>query len=354
MWEQIVSCTAIPEVAFCIPWFGGAPLPIYWYGILASIGIFVGAFYAAKHVEKEGDDPELVWDALLWVLIAGLIGARLWYVLAEVMGGSTDYSFARPLEIINPRGGGMNIFGGAVGGLIAMYIYSRVRKIDGWLLADAGLMGLLLGQAIGRVGNFINQELYGPPTGSPWFGMLVRADNRLPEFTNLPAETRFHPTMIYELIWLLISFGVLFYIFRRYQDRMVRGILTGSYLILFGIGRFIMEFWRPDQPTFNIPSLGMDVSFSRIAAMLAVVAGIVVLLDRLGYMRIPFIARPQTRKQRLQAYQDILTNRRRQERAAERDKQREARRKARQERSAERNGEPVATTTTDTPSGEAQ
>src|SRR5438477_12860673 len=89
MWQQIGQSSAPARVAFCIPWFGGNPLPIYWYGILASLGIFVGAFYASKHIEWEGEDPEIVWDALLWVLVAGLIGARLWYVIAEVLGGSS-------------------------------------------------------------------------------------------------------------------------------------------------------------------------------------------------------------------------------------------------------------------------
>lgn len=334
MWQELATCSAAPEVAFCIPWFGGTPLPIYWYGILASVGIFVGGFYAAKHIEWEGEDPEVVWDALLWVLLAGIVGARLWYVVSEILGGSTAYSLSRPLDIINPRGGGMNIFGAAVFGIIAMIIYARIRKIDGWMFTDAGLMGLLLGQGIGRIGNFINQELYGPPTGSNWFGMLVRPENRLAQFADFPAETRFHPTMIYEMVWLFVTFAVLYILFRRYQDRIVHGVFTGAYLILAGLGRFIMEFWRPDQPTFSLPNLGMEVSYSRVLAMLYVVVGIVILLDRLGYMRIPFIRRPQTIKQRQQTYQEILAQRRRHARASEREKMREQRRKEREARAA--------------------
>jgi phosphatidylglycerol---prolipoprotein diacylglyceryl transferase len=335
MWEQIVTCSAAREVAFCIPWFGGTTLPIFWYGILASIGIFTGAFYAAKHIDKEGQDPEIVWDALLWVLIAALIGARLWYVLAEVLGGSTAYSFSDPLNIINPRNGGMNIFGGVIFAMVAVYFYARAKKHDFWLIADAGTMGLLIGQAIGRIGNFVNQELYGPPTGIEWFGMHISPERRqmFPQWATLPPETRFHPTMIYEMIWLLVSFGVLYYLFRRFQDRIVHGVLTGAYLILAGFGRFIMEFWRPDQPTFE-PMPGFPISYSRVLAMLYVVIGIVVLLDRMGYLRIPFIPRPQTRKQRLAAFQEILTQRRRHERASERERVREQRRKDREQRAA--------------------
>ncbi len=335
MWQQIAECASAPEVAFCLPWFSGGTFAIYWYGILASVGIFVGAFYAARHVEMEGGDPDIVWDALLWVLIAGLVGGRLWYVAAEVLGGSTAYSLSDPLGIINPRGGGMNIFGGAAGGFIAVLIYSRVRKMDGWLLSDAGLLGLLLGQGIGRFGNLINQELYGPPTGSDWFGMLVREENRLRQFQGLPAETRFHPTMLYEAAWLFLTFGILFYIFRRYQPRIVHGIMTGAYLVMAGFGRFIIEFWRPDQPTITL-SGGLEVSISRLLSMLYVVVGLIVLLDRTGNLKIPFIKRPQNRRQREQAYQDILAQRRRQQRHAERERQREQRRRQRERARKER------------------
>jgi prolipoprotein diacylglyceryltransferase len=193
----------------------------------------------------------------------------------------------------------------------------------------------LIGQAIGRVGNFINQELYGPPTGIEWFGMRVATENRLPEFATYPPETRFHPTMFYEIAWLLVTFAVLYYLFRRYQERFVHGYLTGAYLILAGFGRFIIEFWRPDQPKFALPNMdGVEISFSRILSMLYVVVGIIILLDRMGHLRIPFIARAQSRKQRLAAYQEILAQRRRHERTSERERIREQRRKDREQRAA--------------------
>lgn len=330
MWQLLVECAAPHDVAFCIPWFGGSAFPIYWYGILASVGIFVGAYYAAKHVEAEGGDPNTVWDALLWVLVAGLLGARLWYVAAEVIGGSTEYSLTRPLDILNPRGGGLNIFGGAVGGAIALYTYSRFRKdVDMWLVADAGLMGLLLGQGIGRFGNLINRELYGPPTNSPTFGILVPPEDRLSQFSSLSPDTRFHPTMLYEAAWLFLTFAVLYFIFQRYQPRLVRGILTGAYLALWGLGRFIVEIWRPDQPTVTF-SGGLEISISRILAMLAVVLGLIILLDRTGYLKIPFIRRPLNRRQREAQYEDILTERRRRERAQERERLRAQRKRDRE------------------------
>lgn len=339
MWDLLVQCSAPRMVAFCIPWptgLGGPTLAIYWYGILASLGIFAGAIYAAKHVDWEGENPDIIWDAMLWVLIAALVGARLWYVLQAIIGGTGEYSLAHPLDIINTRQGGMNIFGGAIFGLVAMAIYTRAKKLDTWLLTDAALMGLLIGQGIGRIGNYINVELYGPPTGSSWFGMLVPEfcqlpdprNCRLPQYQNMtlyPPDTRFHPTMFYEAAWLFLVFGVLLFLFRRYQDRIVHGILSGAYLLAAGFGRFFIEFFRPDQPKFP----NSIFSYSQLASVLFVAVGVIILLDRTGHFKIPWIARPQNARQRQQAYQGILSERRKHQRALQREKERAERRKQR-------------------------
>jgi phosphatidylglycerol:prolipoprotein diacylglycerol transferase len=328
MWDQLLQCSAPRDVAFCIPFFGGTPLAIYWYGILAATGIFAGAIYAAKHVEREGQNPDMIWDAFFWILIAALVGARLWYVLQAVIGGTGEYSLSRPLDIINTRQGGMNIFGGAFFGAMAMIIFARVKKFDGWLIADAGLMGLLIGQGIGRIGNFINIELYGPPTGSSWFGMLVPEAERISiyrDLTQYPLDTRFHPTMFYEAGWLFLVFGVLFFLFHRYQERFIHGMLAGCYLMAAGFGRFFIEFFRPDQP--KLPN--SIFSYSQLAAVLYLVLGVIFFLDRLGHFRIPLIARPQNARQRQQTYQTILDNRRKLERSEVRRKERERRQKQR-------------------------
>ena len=337
MWQELLTCMGQRRVAVCIPWGGEAVPLIYWYGILAAVGIAVGAFYASKHVEREGEDPDTIWDALLWLLIPALIGARLWYVLQAVIGGSDAFSLSRPLEIINPRQGGMNIFGGAIFGIIALIFYVRAKKVNGWLLADAALMGLLVGQGIGRFGNFINIELYGGPTGSDWFGMIVPQAYRLSQFQSLPADTRFHPTMLYEAAWLFLSFGVLYFLFRRYQERFIHGVLTGAYFILAGVGRFVMEFWRPDQPGVIMDS-GAVFSYSRMLSLLYIAVGIVIMLDRLGYMRIPFIERPPTMKKRMRQYEELQRHKAREALRREREQAREARRQERRRRAGEANG----------------
>ena len=341
MWEAIRACSSVREVAVCLPWFGGGTLPVYWYGILAAIGIFVGTFYGAKHVEAEDENPDIVWDGLLWILLAGLLGARLWYVITTEFANPGTFPLSDPLAILNPRSGGMNIFGGAVGGLIALIIYARVREIKGWVLADAALMGLLLGQAIGRFGNLINQELYGPPTNSNWFGIRITEGHRLAEFQSLPADTLFHPTMIYEAVWLLLVFAALYYLFRTYQVRWIPGMLTGAYLILAGFGRFILEAWRPDQPTAITLQSGAGVSFSRLIAMVYVIVGIIILLDRMGYLRIPFTERPITRRTREREFEEMLSRRRRQDHLEERERARAQRRAERERNQTEQAGEPT-------------
>lgn len=330
MWQQLAACSDHSTVAFCVPWFesAGGALPIYWFGILAAAGIFVGASYAAGHVEAEGKPANLVWDALVWLLISGLLGARLWYVITAVAGGSTAFSMTHPMEILNIRAGGLNIFGGVMGSMVAMYIYTRTKQLDGWLLADAGLMGLLLGQAIGRIADLVNQELYGPPTGSAWWGIRISADHRLVQFKDLPADTLFHPTMLYEAFWLVVTFVILYELFRRYQARLVHGLLTGAYLIMAGFGRFVVETWRPDQPGFLLAD-GAVVSFSRILSLVYIAIGVLIVLHKTGRIRLPGIARPPSARQRVQEYQNILRLKQQIQRARDQEKGRPERRKQR-------------------------
>lgn len=325
-WQE---CMAQRRVALCIPWNGEMIPLIYWYGILAAAGIFIGAWVASKYLENEGKDPELIWDALLWILIPGLIGSRLWYVLSEVLGGSTAYSLSDPLTIINPRQGGMNIFGSLVFGLIALMIFIRKKKLDGWLMFDATLLGLMLGQGIGRLGNFINIELYGPPTNSSWFGMIVPAANRLQDYMMLPAETRFHPTMLYEMAFLLLTFGGIYYLYRRNTTHFIHGMISGMYFVLGGFGRFMLEVLglRPDQPT--LPAY--DISYSTILAVASVLIGLIIILDRLNYIKLPGIARPKSFEEREAAFKSITRDRERRMREQEKEKARQERRKMRHE-----------------------
>jgi prolipoprotein diacylglyceryl transferase len=168
-----------------------------------------------------------------------------------------------------------------------MLIYLRVHQLDTWLFLDAAGPGVLVGQAIGRIANFINQELYGPPTKMLW-GIKIAAEHRLALYSDLnlfPVETtRFHPTFAYEILWNLAAAGFLLWISRRYEKALKPGALFACWLILAGLGRTWIEFFRPDQP--KIESLG--ISYSAVFASLMAIAGILLLLVRYKAFNLAF------------------------------------------------------------------
>jgi hypothetical protein len=142
---------------------------------------------------------------------------------------------------------------------------------------------MLIGQAIGRIANFINQELYGPPTTLPW-GIPISAEHRLPEFANLPASTRFHPTFAYEMLWNIFAASLLLWLSRRYEKQFKPGALFAGWLVMAGVGRILIEFFRPDQP--KIGNLGF--SYSSLVFALMAAAGAILLMARYKVIRPKF------------------------------------------------------------------
>ena len=277
----------IDPVIFSIR-IGNFHLDLRWYGLLIVTGVVVGAWIAAREVRRRGENPEYVWEGLLWALVAGLVGARLWYVVNDILGGRSRY-LDDPLSIIRITEGGLHFYGAILFGLVAVIIFARRRQLDMWLLLDSVAPSLLIGQAIARPANFINQELYGPPTDLPW-GIPISADHRLPPWHDLslyPEETtRFHPAFAYEMIWNLLAAGLLLWISRRFYDKLKPGALFAGWMILAGLGRFIIEWFRPDQP--RVP--GTDISYSRIVSALLAIGGVVMLLIRYEVIRIPILS----------------------------------------------------------------
>jgi phosphatidylglycerol---prolipoprotein diacylglyceryl transferase len=270
-------------VAFKLPFpcFTGGKLElcwrdIYWYGLLVTLGTLVGAFVADREARRKGKDPDHVWNALILVMIFGLIGARLYHVISSPADSGTNlqHYLANPVEIFAFWNGGLRglgIFGALLGGTFGLWLYTKWKKLSFLEWADICIIGVPIGQAIGRWGNYFNQELYGNPTKLPW-GVQIAPEYRSPQFANLPVTTRFHPSFLYESLWSLGVFFVLSYVSHRMDDRLRTGDLVLLYLMLYPIGRILVEFQRPDAwvvagvPMAQIISVGL-VAFSALALM---------------------------------------------------------------------------------------
>jgi phosphatidylglycerol:prolipoprotein diacylglycerol transferase len=228
------------------------PVVVHWYGLLIVVGTLLGGVVAGREAKRYGENPGHVWFGLESVLVLGFVGARLYHVLstpATGMGGFRHY-YENPIALFQVWDGGLGIYGGIAGGVAAVLLYSRRHSLRAWRWLDIGALGLVLAQAVVRWANFINQELYGPPTPLPW-GIEIDAVHRIPRYSDLElypvGMTRFHPTFFYESLWNLVIFALLLWVGRRWSDRWREGDIFVVYLALFGLGRiWIMQVFRPD------------------------------------------------------------------------------------------------------------
>lgn len=274
----------IDPVIFSFKLFG-ITIALRWYGVLVMLGVMVAAWIAEREYTRRGENSEHIWNALIWALPVGVVGARLWYVANATLGGNSYY-LDNPGQILNIPQGGLHFFGGLLFGAIAMIIYLRRNNLDTWLLLDVAAPVTMIGQAIARPANFINQELYGQPTTLPW-GIPIETAHRIPPYNDMglyPESTRFHPTFAYEMAWNFLAAGLLLWLIRRYPEKFKPGAPFGWWLVLAGVGRVLIEFFRPDQP--RIP--GTDISYSALVSALMAVAGTILLLVRYGYIRLKF------------------------------------------------------------------
>lgn len=265
-----------------------------WYGVFVMTGIVFGGWIASREIAKNGGNPEALWDAMIWFLPAAIIGARLWYVVNAMIGGSTYY-FENPGQILNTTQGGLHFYGGLIFGAIALYFYLKKNKMDFWLFLDALAPAALLGQALARPANFINQELYGGPTTLPW-GISIDSAHRLPMYSDLaryPVETtRFHPTFAYEMILNIIAFGVIYALVRKVKGFEKPGTAFFLWLIFAGFARTFIEFFRPDQPLV----CGTWMTTSMLVAFLMGMTGLLLLSLRQGWIKPNLIRFPEKYK----------------------------------------------------------
>ena len=214
------------------------PVTVYWYGVLIVGGAMLAAHIASKLSSKSGHDPEIAWNMLLVLLFTGIIGARIYHIIS-----SWDYYKLNPTQMFGLQMSGFGIFGAVWGGLVGAWLYTRRHNLRLLEWADYAAPGLILAQAIGRWGNFFNQELYGPPTDLPW-GIYIPPDHRLPE---LMSFERFHPTFFYESSLCLLGFLLLFYLARNWRKHRLWGDLFFLYGVVYGVIRFFIEgSFRPD------------------------------------------------------------------------------------------------------------
>ena len=236
------------------------PIMIRYYALIILAGAMVAAWLATQEAKRHGKDPEMVWDMLPWLLIGGIIGARLWHVLTPsssnaAMGLTTQYYFQHPLEILKIWKGGLGIFGGIIGGAIALAIYCRANKQNFFEWTDIIAPGLLIAQAIGRWGNFVNQEVYGPPSDLPW-AIYIDPAHRLPGFETVE---RYHPLFLYESLLTLLGGLLLLYIARKYKDKLFTGDLFLMYLVYYPLIRFGLEFIRLDPSAVGTININQTV-----------------------------------------------------------------------------------------------
>ena len=261
-----------PLVAFRL-----GPLTIYWYGIIIVTAALVGGYVAAFEAKRRGEDEDHIWNMLIIVVLLGIVGARLYHVFSTPAGGDLGWAYYRehPEAIFQIWNGGLGIFGAVAGGALGVLLYTYRARLNVLRYLDIGAPALLIGQAIGRWGNYVNQELYGPPTTLPW-GLKIDEFHRIPPFNDLsayPPATRFHPVFLYESLWNLMGAVLILVMGRKWAGKLQEGDLFLFYLIWYPLGRLWVESLRPDAwkigniPTAQIISVVLIV----VSAVLLVV-----------------------------------------------------------------------------------
>ncbi|MBP9717682.1 prolipoprotein diacylglyceryl transferase [Candidatus Gracilibacteria bacterium] len=214
------------------------PLMIRWYGIMIVTGI-VCAYFLSRHLaRKRGIDPLHIENMALWLVLIGVIGARLYYVLFNL-----SFFLEHPLDIVKIWNGGLAIHGGLIAGALTFFWYCKKHNISLLNGADVLAPGLILAQAIGRWGNFFNSEAFGSPTNLPW-KVFIPVDARPSQFKDIEY---FHPTFLYESLWNLLVFVLLMILFRSSYGKKHPGTLLFVYMIAYSIGRFFIEGLRTDS-----------------------------------------------------------------------------------------------------------
>lgn len=254
----------------------GAERTIHWYGIILMLGAAAGAWLAMKSAKRRGYDPEIVLDLFIYLLIGGVIGARLWHVftpppsslaLDPLTGEMVNPYFAggvvHILDILAVWNGGLGIPGAVIGGVLVLFWYTRKRGLHFAEWADIAAPSLPLGQAIGRWGNFFNQELYGAPTNLPW-AIRIDESHRVAGYQQFEY---YHPLFLYESILNLANMFFLLWLSRRYAGRLKNGDIFLAYLVTYPLIRFALDFLRLDASL--VAGINVNQTFMAVVAVCA-------------------------------------------------------------------------------------
>lgn len=256
----------VNRVAFSI---GG--LEVYWYGVLIALGLFLGVLFAYSQAKRFGVDGDRMIEVVLVGVVFAIICGRIYFVIFS------DQEFNTFYDLIDLRSGGMAIYGAIIGAFIGAVIGCKWRKVPILPMFDLGAMGFLIGQGIGRWGNFVNQEAFGSNTSGP-FGMISQETIAYLERNQALLESRgvtvdpyipVHPTFLYESVWCAVGF-LLIFLYRKY--RKFNGEIFLFYLIWYGAGRFVIEGFRTDSLMID----GINLRVSQLVGILSVIVGLAI------------------------------------------------------------------------------
>ena len=243
-------------------------LEIYFYGVIIALGFILAALYCAKRAKEFGLSSDELYELVIWLIPTCIIGARLYYVLFKL-----DYFIANPNKIFALRDGGLAIYGGIIAGIIVGIIWCRAKKIRVFAVADLTAFGLLIGQSVGRWGNFINREAFGAQTE-----IFCRMGLTVPGFETLYV----HPTFLYESLWNFFGLIVL-HIWSKKGKRKYDGQVFWLYILWYGLGRAWIEGLRSDSLYIG----STDIRVSQLLAIVSAVVSLAILIINARKQRNP-------------------------------------------------------------------
>lgn len=261
-----IKIPALSRVAFSV--FG---VNIYWYGIILGLGVVAGTFVATREAKRTNQNPEIYLDFLIYAVISSIIFARAYYVIFSWDSYKDDL-----LSIFAIRNGGIAIYGSIIGAIIAAVVYTKIKRLDLLKFMDTCAFGLIIGQIIGRFGNFVNREAFGGYTECLFAMRYLKSQaghvskDILEHLVEFNGETyiQVHPTFLYEALWNLALFIIL-NVYKKHKK--FEGEISALYFIGYGIGRFWIEGLRVDQLKIGTT----DLAISQVLSIILIAASVI-------------------------------------------------------------------------------